>query len=271
MIGRSGHLVAAALALYATPARGQGAPVRAGVAVVALDSGLDRSTETIAQLTRVRLSALATREKLYVARRRDTELDIETPVHWSHTDYRELAKLTRSDALVDLAVLGRSPVVSLRAIAHYISDAPPDTLPLFTGRSDTVVASALADYLLRVTIPRGVTETAARARRRPACAPPDHPYFEFQVDERAAYVGDDSTRPRPVSSASKEHRPHPPFLVQFVVDSSGQMVVSTLKFLVVPSAAAADSARRVSGRWRFTPARYAGCRVAQLVQVELVP
>jgi hypothetical protein len=232
-------------------------------------------SDSIADLTRAELERLTTRRQLVVISNSviNSTLYGGTSPHWSHDDYREMAKLVRTVAIVDVAVLERSPMVTARAIAHYLSKAAPDTLPLFADRSDTAIARRLARHLLRVTVPRATGELAANGRewRQRGCAPEFGPYFEYQVDEPASFIARDATRPRPASSAAARgsRGARPTFLAQFVVDSSGRPQRATLQFLIVPSATAADSARAVIDRWRFRPARLTGCKVSQMVQVEL--
>jgi hypothetical protein len=233
-------------------------------------------SDSIADLTRAELERLTTRRQLVVISNSviNSTLHGGTSPHWSHNDYREMAKLVRTVAIVDVAVLGRSPMVTARAIAHYLSKAAPDTLPLFADRSDTAIARRLARHLLRVIVPRATGELAVYGRewRQRGCAPGFGPYFEFQVDEPASFIARDATRPRPSSSAAAargSRGARPTFLAQFVVDSSGRPQRATLKFLIVPSATAADSARAVIDRWRFRPARLTGCKVSQMVQVEI--
>jgi hypothetical protein len=249
-------------------------PKLARIAVVALDSGMHRTSDAIADLTRAELQRLTSREQLDVISNYVVNhvLLQEEKAHVAHHDYREMAKLIRAIAIVDVVVLGRSPTVTVRAIAHYLSKAGPDTLPLFVGRNDTAVALRLARHLLRATIPRARTELPVyegeQARR--GCTAGPTPYFEFQVDTAASFVGSDGTLPRPSSTAAQGARgPGPTFLVQFVVDTSGRALPGTLKFLTAPSRAAADSARAAIDRWRFRPAMLTRCKVSQMVQVEL--
>jgi hypothetical protein len=251
------------------------------VAIVVLDSGVDRMSDSIADLTKAELERLTTRGELEVLSNRlvNSTLQSETPAHWSHHDIKELMKLVRTITMVDVAVLERRPVVTMRAIAHYVSNAHPDTLPLFKDRSDTAVAQSLARHLWSVTVPRAAREMAVRERevrqaaldwKRRGCKPERGPFFEYQVDEMATFIPNDSTHPRPMSPTARGTSGKPAtFLAQFLLTSSGIPDVTTLKFLTVPSQAAADSARFAIWRWRFRPARVGPCPVSLLMQVEL--
>jgi hypothetical protein len=115
--------------------------------------------------------------------------------------------------------------------------------------------------------------TSAPVRGGEPCPPPSafagRPYFDFQVDQPAAYLGQDSTRIRPVEQRTA--RPYPPdfALAQFVVDSVGAPVPGTLKLLIQPAALSRDSVMMALTQWRYRPARVGTCRVAQLVQSPL--
>lgn len=105
------------------------------------------------------------------------------------------------------------------------------------------------------------------------CPPPSQfqgrPYFDFQVAKAAAYVGADSARIKP--SAERVTRPFPAdfALAQFVVDSLGTPIPSTLKLLIQPQALSIDSVMFALTQWRYQPAIVAECRVPQLVQTPL--
>jgi hypothetical protein len=95
------------------------------------------------------------------------------------------------------------------------------------------------------------------------------PYFEFQVERPARYVGD-TLRPRPAAdrfaARSSDRRA---LIVQFVVDTMGTPVPGTFHVLKAPSRALADGAAAAMPRWRFEPARVDGHVVAQLVQTSI--
>lgn len=105
------------------------------------------------------------------------------------------------------------------------------------------------------------------------CPPPSQiqgrPYFDFQVDKAAAYIGSDSARIKP--SAERVSRPYPAdfALAQFVVDSVGAPIPGTLKLLTQPVALSKDSVMLSLVQWRYQPARVGDCRVPQLVQTPL--
>jgi CubicO group peptidase (beta-lactamase class C family) len=72
------------------------------------------------------------------------------PLPSTHADFRELAKLLRADMVVDVVAREAGTGASGRAIAHYPSRAPADTLALVEGAT----AAAVADTLARAIIAR---------------------------------------------------------------------------------------------------------------------
>jgi len=95
--------------------------------------------------------------------------------------------------------------------------------------------------------------------------------FEFQVDSPTRVIPD-STHPHPTPDPfAFSVKDATATVVQFVVDTTGTPVQSTLRFLSVPSAAMAQDVRAVFMQWRFRPARLAGCLVPQLLQTSVVP
>ena len=102
------------------------------------------------------------------------------------------------------------------------------------------------------------------------CVQPPHPLFEFQTEQPAAYIGDSTMVPRPVTTRVADAHAHPEVLVQFVVDTLGVPDPATLHTLRTSSRAAADSVRQVLTSWRFSPALVSGCKVPQIVQTEVV-
>ncbi len=95
-------------------------------------------------------------------------------------------------------------------------------------------------------------------------------YFEFQVETPARFVGDTASRPVP-DQADHRLRPYPPdfAVVQFVVDTNGAPSLRTMKMLIKPDSLAQGAVESALPRWRFTPAKVAGCKVPQLVQTPL--
>ena len=113
-----------------------------------------------------------------------------------------------------------------------------------------------------------------RAAHAQACVPPEHPYFEFQVQQPAKFIGDTSVRPRPriVERALAVQNADPSSqVVAFVVDSLGAPQAVTLKILKSPSREASVAVSAAITTWKFSPAMLAGCRVPQLVMVEVEP
>jgi hypothetical protein len=95
--------------------------------------------------------------------------------------------------------------------------------------------------------------------RRPQCDS-GHPYFDFQVDQPARFLGAPRQMPRPVGFWAEET-----VRVQFMLDRSGHAVDSTIRVFDAPDSATARRVRAAVPHWRFTPARQAGCRVWQVV------
>lgn len=108
---------------------------------------------------------------------------------------------------------------------------------------------------------------ASTAGSTPGCpAGATQPYFEFQVTTPARFrtsVG--AGGPFPLNAPGAQMVG----LVQFVVDTSGQVLPETFKTLNATDAAAIETARRNSADWRFHPATLKGCRVRQLMQSPL--
>jgi hypothetical protein len=114
--------------------------------------------------------------------------------------------------------------------------------------------------------------TIAHAANAQSCLPPEHPFFEYQVERPAKFVGDTAMRPRPSSKKSVEPSAEAsPLIVAFVVDSAGVVSGGSLKILRSPSQAATVAVRDAYVAWKYRPAILGGCRVAQLVQTEVEP
>jgi hypothetical protein len=115
-------------------------------------------------------------------------------------------------------------------------------------------------------IDRGMGAAAAtdHCARRAALLPPDAPApFEFQVDHPAKFLGGRG-HSRLTAAVALGQR----VLVQFVVDTSGSVVPSSLRVLHVSGdfAAAAEAIRGAARGWRYSPAIVEGCPTPQLVQ-----
>ena len=107
----------------------------------------------------------------------------------------------------------------------------------------------------------------SRGARAQTCTPPAHPYFEFQVEQPAAFIGDTTLRPIPARNRFGARQDDPTaLLVQFVVDTLGYPDERSFRALKVPSSGSVDSVRAALPSWRFRPARLSGCLVPQLVQ-----
>lgn len=113
---------------------------------------------------------------------------------------------------------------------------------------------------------------AARAADAQSCAPPEHPYFEYQVEQPAKFVGDTAARPRPAAlKPGEKSAAEVPLIVAFVVDSTGVVSAGSLKILRSPSQSETVAVRESYLSWKYRPAILGGCRVAQLVQTEVEP
>ena len=89
-------------------------------------------------------------------------------------------------------------------------------------------------------------------------------YFVFQVDQPAEFIFDSTVTVAPSSRRSGG------LAVQFVVDQRGQPEPGSLKILRSTDDANVARVRNAIPQWRFTPALYQGCRVRQLVQMEVL-
>ena len=105
------------------------------------------------------------------------------------------------------------------------------------------------------------------------CPPPSvfpgRPYFDFQVDKPAVYLGNDTVPIKP--NGPTDSQPYRPdfALSQFVVDALGVPIPGTLKLLIQPAALSKDAVMLALIEWRYQPARVGECRVPQLVQAPL--
>ncbi len=96
-----------------------------------------------------------------------------------------------------------------------------------------------------------------------------HPYFEYQVEIAARFIGDTIKLPRPRTPTRPGVREVPEsttLVVALVVDSLGAAQKGSLRILKSPSREATASVYATYATWRFTPAVLGGCRVSQLVQ-----
>jgi hypothetical protein len=118
----------------------------------------------------------------------------------------------------------------------------------------------------------GFAVVGPRAARAQLCTPPEHPYFEYQVERPARFTGDTAVRPRPIApgrSLSDQKANPPTLLVSFVVDSLGAIDSRSIHLLRSPSKDATAAVIAAVPSWTFKPAMASGCRVAQLVMVEV--
>lgn len=95
------------------------------------------------------------------------------------------------------------------------------------------------------------------------------PWFDFQVDVPARLIGDSTRIPRPDVAIRISRGDTNSALVQFVVDTLGVPLVTSLKLLIMPTALTKGVVDAAIISWRYTPAMLRGCRVSQLVQTPL--
>ena len=127
--------------------------------------------------------------------------------------------------------------------------------------------------LLIVLMAALLTAPASPARTSAPCPPvsefPGRPYFDFQTDKPAVYLGKDTARIKPVNERPPRPFPADFALAQFVVDTLGVPIPGTLKLLTQPTGLSKDSVMLALVEWRYQPARVGECRVSQLVQTPL--
>jgi hypothetical protein len=116
--------------------------------------------------------------------------------------------------------------------------------------------------------PGDMTSRHACARRDAVLGSHAPARFEFEVDRPARFLGARG-RPRGIPHVEPSRRP----LIQFVVDTRGNVVVSSLKVLSVrgDSAATAAAIGSVARRWHYSPAIVDGCPTPQVVQTTVEP
>lgn len=106
-----------------------------------------------------------------------------------------------------------------------------------------------------------VSSSAAASRSAGARGP----YFEFQIDQRAAAL---PGNPQPVyPSALKGARTEGQVLVMVVVDTSGRADMQSFKVLQSSHDLFTQSVKAALAQWRFSPAEVHGRRVRQVVQI----
>lgn len=145
-------------------------------------------------------------------------------------------------------------------------------LTMLAARSENP-SSASADHAGFVLRIDGLApSTVARAAAMDSCAQPNNrPYFDFQVDKPAKFARtSDSTMAYPDASLHQTKPFTEDFaLAQFVVDTGGKPVASTLKLLTQPSELTLATVSQALEHWRFEAALLRGCPVAQLMQTPL--
>jgi len=93
-------------------------------------------------------------------------------------------------------------------------------------------------------------------------------YYAFQVEKQTVPI-DGNPKPQ-YPSMLESARVDGLVLVQFVVDTTGRVDMSTFKVLEATNELFVDAVKRVLPGWRFYPAEAGGHKVPQLVQMPLV-
>jgi hypothetical protein len=119
----------------------------------------------------------------------------------------------------------------------------------------------------RLSVALAILAVASSAAHAQACKSALTPFFEFQVERPAKFVGDTTTLPRPAIHQSPATAT---LVVMFVVDTIGTVREGTLRILKSPSPEASDAVGTAYTTWKYVPAVLGGCKVAQLVQTEVV-
>jgi hypothetical protein len=114
---------------------------------------------------------------------------------------------------------------------------------------------------------------SSRTAAAQGCTPPAHPFFEYQVEIPAKFVGDTAERPRPkqILRGDLDRQIEGLVVTAFVVDTLGVVQANTIKILRTPSWEATAAALAAIPGWKYQPALVGGCRVAQLVQAPVEP
>ena len=103
-------------------------------------------------------------------------------------------------------------------------------------------------------------------------AKPDTPWFDFQVGSPAVFIepAGGASMPYPDQTLARVRTDTAGFaLVQFVVDTLGRPIATTLKFLRAPAELDKATVIDAAARWRYRAAKAEGCVIKQLVQTPL--
>ena len=101
---------------------------------------------------------------------------------------------------------------------------------------------------------------------------PDTPWFDFEVGTPAVFItpAGGAAMPYPDETLARVRTDTTGFaLVQFVLDTAGSPIVTTLKFLRAPVDLDKATVIEAAARWRYRLAKAQGCAVKQLVQTPL--
>jgi len=114
---------------------------------------------------------------------------------------------------------------------------------------------------IAVAIAIGSSARAQACDRRPAT------YYEFQVDNKAAYLADSAWVFRPTEDLDRAAEINGRMLiVGLVVDTAGVPIPSSARLPIGIDSISALRIRDAMERWRYQPASVKGCKVQQFVQ-----
>jgi len=167
-----------------------------------------------------------------------------------------LAIAQRSSAAAHLAPALSEPVSNLERRIVAMSTTTAGSRPrLAASGALALLALAIACSLEAPT--RGTESQGATAAARP--------YFEFQVEKQVAPLPDNRgpRYPDPLRRAGVQGD----VLMEFVVDQTGRVDMSTVKVLRSSDPQFTAAVRGSLPSWRFAPAEVNGRRVKQLVQM----
>ncbi|HEX6965665.1 MAG TPA: TonB family protein [Gemmatimonadaceae bacterium] len=155
-----------------------------------------------------------------------------------------------------------APSLPRRTVPDVVPPTIPTTIPTTLPPIDpTAPVVDLTDFD-SVAVPGGAVDDAG-----PAAPGAGGTYYAFQVEKQTVPI-DGNPKPRYPSMLESAHVDGT-VLVQFVVDTTGRVDMSTFTVLKATNALFVDAVKRVLPSWRFYPAEAGGHRVRQLVQMPL--
>ncbi|HET7566242.1 MAG TPA: energy transducer TonB [Gemmatimonadaceae bacterium] len=173
--------------------------------------------------------------------------------------YRAVVKLTEQPK----PVTRTHAAVEMPRTAHIVRDVVlPPTIPTTLPPIDPTAPVVDPRDFNGVGVPEGAVNDAGGA--------PDGGgvYYAFQVEKQTVPI-DGNPKPQ-YPSMLESARVDGLVLVQFVVDTTGRVDMSTFKVLEATNELFVDAVKRVLPSWRFYPAEAGGRKVPQLVQMPLV-